>query len=490
MAATSTTMPPPSASASADQSSRHALILADEKFKEGDLEGAERAYNEVRFEECKDVDVAFQAYNNRGALRIKQGSTFLASRDFEAALRLKPDEADVWYNLGASRRNGGNLESAVEAFDRCLELSPDMYLCICSRAEALTALGKIEEATTCATRAVELDSSRDRGYVALGYARLKAGSHEDAASSFEEAMKKGDASLTTKKLSSLAHSLAADSAARSGDCAKAVVLYRKALEKAEPPSSAVTIRYNYALTLMNAGQLNESTAQLEEVLRVDAEHSEARNAIGLALLQQGDAATALNHLDKARALAPNDVERLYNYGVAKLKTKDVDGAEQVFEDVLKRDPKHALAAEALESISKGKADENNKVKGVPASPSRTREARTNREEEEEDSIRLLKTPPTQSDEEQEKDDSFDDAATIEDINELLQQNDSESEEFPVHPFEKLQAPGPFPEGVAHDKREMYLSDDQFEELFGVTKEEFAAQPKWKRETKKKQLKLF
>lgn len=40
------------------------------------------------------------------------------------------------------------------------------------------------------------------------------------------------------------------------------------------------------------------------------------------------------------------------------------------------------------------------------------------------------------------------------------------------------------------KREMYLSDAEFETLFKVNKEAFAGQPKWKRDAKKKELKLF
>ena len=60
----------------------------------------------------------------------------------------------------------------------------------------------------------------------------------------------------------------------------------------------------------------------------------------------------------------------------------------------------------------------------------------------------------------------------------------------VHPYEKLKAPGPYPEGVVHGEREAYLSDDEFKSLFGMDKTAFAAQPKWKRDSKKKSLSLF
>jgi hypothetical protein len=39
-------------------------------------------------------------------------------------------------------------------------------------------------------------------------------------------------------------------------------------------------------------------------------------------------------------------------------------------------------------------------------------------------------------------------------------------------------------------KELYLADSDFAELFGVSKEEFSAQPKWKQSKAKKQHGLF
>jgi cytochrome c-type biogenesis protein CcmH/NrfG len=40
-------------------------------------------------------------------------------------LRLKPDYAPGWHNLGVSRFNSGNLPAAAAAFREELRLSPD-----------------------------------------------------------------------------------------------------------------------------------------------------------------------------------------------------------------------------------------------------------------------------------------------------------------------------------------------------------------------------
>ena len=55
-------------------------------------------------------------------------------------------------------------------------------------------------------------------------------------------------------------------------------------------------------------------------------------------------------------------------------------------------------------------------------------------------------------------------------------------------LEELQSS--IPDGVDAANKEMYLSDADFEELFGMSKDEWGKVPKWKRTNKKKTLKLF
>jgi advillin len=49
---------------------------------------------------------------------------------------------------------------------------------------------------------------------------------------------------------------------------------------------------------------------------------------------------------------------------------------------------------------------------------------------------------------------------------------------------------PLPEGVDAGNLELYLDEDEFPKVFGVSPAEFAALPKWKRDAKKKEKKLF
>jgi len=58
------------------------------------------------------------------------------------------------------------------------------------------------------------------------------------------------------------------------------------------------------------------------------------------------------------------------------------------------------------------------------------------------------------------------------------------------PIEKLLNGVTLPERVEAGKRELYLSDSEFEKLFKVKKDAWLAQPAWKRDQEKKKNKLF
>lgn len=66
----------------------------------------------------------------------------------------------------------------------------------------------------------------------------------------------------------------------------------------------------------------------------------------------------------------------------------------------------------------------------------------------------------------------------------------ESVPLPVHFYQSLLKPGPYPEGVHVSRREMYLDEDDFQLLMGCNKEEWMCVPKWKRDFIKKRLGLF
>jgi len=59
----------------------------------------------------------------------------------------------------------------------------------------------------------------------------------------------------------------------------------------------------------------------------------------------------------------------------------------------------------------------------------------------------------------------------------------------TYPLDVLQRTDP-PEGVDPTKKEMYLSDEDFQDVFGMSKDDFLTYPQWKRDNMRKEHGLF
>ena len=56
--------------------------------------------------------------------------------------------------------------------------------------------------------------------------------------------------------------------------------------------------------------------------------------------------------------------------------------------------------------------------------------------------------------------------------------------------EQLIAPGPYPAGICIRKREIYLAEEEFKKILGVSRSAWDSLPRWKQEQRKRAAKLF
>ncbi len=101
-----------------------------------------------------------------------------------------PKDAELLYLTGLARLRCGDAEGALEPLVLCVEIDPkvrlgDPYL---AAAEALLALGRVEEAEDALERYTEANSSSIQGYVLLADTREKLGNKEGAKQTIAEAL--------------------------------------------------------------------------------------------------------------------------------------------------------------------------------------------------------------------------------------------------------------------------------------------------------------
>lgn len=102
-----------------------------------------------------------------------------ALEDFTAAAELAPDDADVAGAIGNVHRRMGELDEAVEYYERRVELEPDMELGLVTLAQTYNVMGQYDEVAEIADQLAELGDPR--GPVWAFWAHLNAG---DTAAAF------------------------------------------------------------------------------------------------------------------------------------------------------------------------------------------------------------------------------------------------------------------------------------------------------------------
>jgi tetratricopeptide (TPR) repeat protein len=78
----------------------------------------------VKIRLLDDVELAALTLNNRGVEHLAAGDLLDAEREFEAVVKLSPDFAGAYGNLGVVRRRRGDVNGALDAYREALALDP------------------------------------------------------------------------------------------------------------------------------------------------------------------------------------------------------------------------------------------------------------------------------------------------------------------------------------------------------------------------------
>jgi tetratricopeptide (TPR) repeat protein len=236
-----------------------------------------------------DPETRAQALYLRGRLRRQQGRVEEAIRDLTEAVRLRPEQAAAWLELGLARVDTSSHESAIEALARAVALDPQSF-------EARYALGSQYLRGGDAGRAVpqlraalrQRPDERDVVY-GLGRALRATGASDEADELLRSLAERSRGRATSDadvreagRLNNEGIELEAK-----GDHEAALERYRAAM--AIHPRDP-RFRKNVALTLCRLGRWAEAKAELREVLRVSPGDPDALKALYLALDHAPDAA--------------------------------------------------------------------------------------------------------------------------------------------------------------------------------------------------------
>jgi len=144
------------------------LNLGEALGKLGDWNAASREF--VRASQRDPTDAGAAALAGLAFHRARDLAK--AQEFYRAALKLLPDDAALWNNLGAVAQESGNPDAAIAAFKRAIEIDPSLASAHANLGSALSDTGEREAARNAYARAVELDPANAGARLGACFAEL------------------------------------------------------------------------------------------------------------------------------------------------------------------------------------------------------------------------------------------------------------------------------------------------------------------------------
>ncbi len=149
--------------------------------------GEVREYRETR--ELSDLMAVAMYYTNRGAGFLRSGDEPTALEWLEMAVKLAPDLAGAWTNLGVARRRTGDLGGAEVAYRRALETDAAALSAYQNLAALLRLRGEEQEANELMALTARRDNRNPFTFLDLGDLSLRYGRLNEAEGFYRRALR-------------------------------------------------------------------------------------------------------------------------------------------------------------------------------------------------------------------------------------------------------------------------------------------------------------
>jgi len=314
-----------------------ALRLAKRKLKDGQLEEAKSIYEDIlqRFSKHKQALIALKSLtggitaipqdppsdqlqpiiNHYTQGQLKQalshatemlakfpnsltlydfsGASNLGLMQYDAAIacykqviRIKPDCAQAYYNIGNALNDKGDLEAAIVSYKQAVKIEPDYAEAFNNMGNALQDKGDSEAAINSHKRAIKIKPDYADAYINMGNSLMGKGSLDKAIDSYNQALK------------------------IKPDLADAY--------------------YNMGVALNRKGDLDVAIDNYNQALKINPEYAEVYNNKGIALQDNGDIKAAIKSYEQALKIKPDYVEAHYNYGLLLFADNEYEKAVEHF----------------------------------------------------------------------------------------------------------------------------------------------------------------
>jgi len=233
------------------------------------------------------------AHYNLGLALADCGQIDEAIDQYQKALEIKPDYVEAHTNLGNAFAGRGEVKAAIGEYLKALKIKPDCVPAYTSLGNALADSGEVDAAMAQYHKALDIEPDCADAHNSLGLALAGLGQVDEAIACFRRA-------LEIKPDYLRAHYNLGLALAGQGEVAGAIGHYRKALE-IKP--DYVDANNNLGLALAGRGEIDEAITCFRRALEIKPDYAEVHYNLGLALACRGRVDEVIAHYHKALYLA-------------------------------------------------------------------------------------------------------------------------------------------------------------------------------------------
>jgi tetratricopeptide (TPR) repeat protein len=241
-------------------------------------------------------------HNNFATILHGEGRFEEARREFEVALKLKPESLNAHVGLGKTLTEIGLYEEAERHYRLAAQLYPHVALPHLELGNLLLRKGRLADAVEAFRRAVARDPNAWGTRYTLGLALLKGGNAADAVQELRVAQSLIPTwSATYRPLGDAYRAL--------GQQEEALSQYRQALRR---EGETAVLHFNIGTVSGELGRWNDARSHLLRSVELDEQQSQAHNNLANVFLQTGEVKRAVKHYEDSVRLDPANLQARMN----------------------------------------------------------------------------------------------------------------------------------------------------------------------------------
>lgn len=260
-----------------------------------------------------------------------------AGASYQEALRLKPDFAEVYSNLGVLFERQGELDVAQEAYTEAVRLKPDFAEAHNNLGNMLRQQGNFEAARVAYREALRLKPDFYDVLHNLGISFQEQGDWHTAYTYYQECIR-------LKPAFAFAHNNLGVVLQHWGQLAEATRAYQEAIRLQPAYAAAYN---NLGALLRKQGDLETALAACQEAVRLRPNYAEAYNNLGTVLHEQGALQAACEAYKHACRLKPECADIHFNLATLYAAQKYYDAAVEAYREAIRLQPDHDKALALL-----------------------------------------------------------------------------------------------------------------------------------------------